>query len=151
MRGFFTGWGIRILIIAVIAGGALIFRDKLTGNAGDLKVGDCYDSPAGTAEIEDVQHHPCNESHTAEVVFVGKMTGEDNAYPTDTAIDAWVTSNCEAPWTAYTGKNPRTDADFSLYYYAPTSDGWGKGDRGVVCFARRLDGAPMTSSLRAAQ
>ena len=151
MRGFLTGWGVRILIIAVIAGGALIFRDKLSGNAGDLKVGDCYDDPASTTEIEDVQHHPCSEAHTAEVVFVGKMTGEDSAYPADSVVEAWVTANCEPAWTAYTGKNPRTDADLGLGWYLPTTAGWTKGDRGVVCFAGRLDGAPVTSSLKVSQ
>jgi hypothetical protein len=60
-------WIIRIAIIAVIAGGAYILRDRLTANAGDLKVGDCFDDPTGE-QVKDVQHHPCTESHTAEVV-----------------------------------------------------------------------------------
>ena len=34
------GWVIRIAIIAVIVIGGLIFRDRLSGSANDLKVGD---------------------------------------------------------------------------------------------------------------
>ena len=38
MRGFLAGWGVRIAIIAVIAAGAFLLRDRLSGNAGDLAV-----------------------------------------------------------------------------------------------------------------
>ena len=37
MRGFLAGWGVRIAIIAVIAAGAFLLRDRLSGNAGDLE------------------------------------------------------------------------------------------------------------------
>jgi hypothetical protein len=145
------GWAIRILIIALIAGGAYIFRDKLTGSAGSLKVGDCYDDPAAATEIKDVQHHPCNEAHTAEVVFVGKMTGDDAAYPADSVVETWVGANCVPAWNAYTGKDATTDSVLGLGFYQPTAAGWGKGDRDVICYAGRVDGAPITTSLKVSQ
>ena len=49
-------------IVAVIIVGGFILRDRLSSNAGDLKVGDCFDEPASGAEISDVQHHPCTEA-----------------------------------------------------------------------------------------
>jgi hypothetical protein len=151
MRGFAMGWGIRILIIALIGGGALIFRDRLSSDAGSLKVGDCYDDPAAVTEIRDVQHHPCTEGHTAEVVFVGKMTGEDAVYPADSVVEAWVSANCVPAWNAYTGKNIDTETLLGLGYYQPTDKGWAKGDRDIICYAGRVDGTPMTATLKVTQ
>jgi len=42
------GLAIRIGIVAVILVGALILRPFISGGAGDLNVGDCFDPPAGT-------------------------------------------------------------------------------------------------------
>ena len=99
------GWIFRIGIIAVIAIGAFIFRDRLSGSAGDLKVGECFDEPVGQQEISKVQHHPCTESHTAEVVFLGNMTGDDATYPADAVFDAYIETSCLPVWEAYTGKS----------------------------------------------
>jgi hypothetical protein len=148
VRGFVSGWRIRILIIALIAGGAFLFRDRLSSNAGELKVGDCFDDPQGAAEISDVQHHPCAEAHTSEVVFVGKMTGDNASYPTDSAVETWVGGTCLPAWNAYTGKDFQTDEVLDLRYYQPTNEGWGKGDRDVICYAARIDSAPMTTSVK---
>jgi hypothetical protein len=143
-----SGWVFRIGIIAVIAIGALVFRDRLSGNAGDLKVGDCFDEPVGQQEVGDVQHHPCNESHTAEVVYVGNMTGDDATYPTDAGFDAFIETSCLPVWEAYTGKTYATDEILALGYFVPTAKGWGDGDRGITCYVSRGDGAAMTTSLR---
>jgi len=151
MRGFVMGWGIRILIIAVIVVGALIFRDRMSNNAGELKVGDCFDDPPAAVEIKDVQHHPCTEAHTAEVVFVGKMTGDNAAYPADSVVESLVGANCIPAWNAYTGKTYDSEEILDLGFYQPTSQGWSKGDRDVICYAIRVDSEPMTSSLKATQ
>ena len=58
MRGIL----IRVGIIAVIGLGALILRPFISGNAGDLNIGDCFELPSASAEtIKDVQHHPCDQ------------------------------------------------------------------------------------------
>ena len=52
---------VRLAIIGIIVIGeigAFLFRDRLTGNAAELKVGDCFDVPTTATEITDVQHHP---------------------------------------------------------------------------------------------
>jgi hypothetical protein len=143
-----SGWIFRIAIVAVIAVGALVFRDRLSGNAGELKVGDCFDDPAGASEVNDVQHHPCNDSHTAEVVYLGTMPGPNESYPADSTVEQWVATNCVPVWSSYTGKDVETDPVLTLGWYQPTTDGWVKGDRDVICYAGRLDGAAMTSSVR---
>ncbi len=141
------GWIIRIAIIAVIAGGAYILRDRLSANAGELKVGDCFDDPAGE-QVKDVQHHPCTESHTAEVVYLGNMTGDNAAYPADAAVETWVGSNCLPAWSSYTGKSIETEEILTLRWYQPTNAGWTKGDRLVICYAGRVDKAALTSSVK---
>ncbi|HEX5013789.1 MAG TPA: septum formation family protein [Candidatus Limnocylindrales bacterium] len=150
MQGFLTGWGIRIAIIAVIVVGGLIFRDRLSGNAGELKVGDCFDDPGAIAEVSDVQHHPCEESHTSEVFFVGEMTGENASYPTDDAIFEFVSTNCIPAFASYTGKE-YDGVTLDVGYFHPTSEGWSKGDRGMICYVYPLDGQPTTGSVKAAQ
>jgi hypothetical protein len=139
---------LRFGIIGAIALGGFLLRDRLTGAAGDLRVGDCFDDPATTTEIHDVQHHPCTEAHTAEVIYLGKLTGDDAKYPTDPVVEGWVRSNCLPAWSTYTGKAFDAKAVLTLAYYQPTEKGWSKGDRDVICYATREDGATMTGSVK---
>jgi hypothetical protein len=145
------GWAIRIAIIAVIAIGAFVLRDRLSGGADALEVGNCFDEPVGATTITEVQHHPCSESHTSEVIFVGKMTGSDDAYPADTDIDAYAETQCLPAYKAYTGKDFETDTEMDIAWFYPTPAGWKDGDRGVSCYAIRIDGAATTTSIKLAQ
>ena len=142
------GWVFRIGIIAVIGIGAFLFRDRLSGSAGDLKVGECFDEPVALQEVSKVQHHPCTESHTAEVVFLGSMTGQDASYPSDATFDTYIEASCLPAWESYTGKAYSTEAVLTLGYLVPTEKGWNGGDRGVTCYVSREDGAQMTSSVK---
>lgn len=145
-----SGWILRIGIIAVIVIGAFIFRDRISGSANDLKVGDCFDEPVGETLIKDVQHHPCTDSHTSEVIFVGNMPGSNEAYPSEAQIDEYSITNCLPAYTAYTGKDIQTEADMDIGRFYPTADGWKDGDRGVTCYAIRTDGAATTTSVKKA-
>jgi len=143
------GLVVRLGIIGAIALGALVFRDRLSANAGELAVGDCFDDPAGAEIVTDVQHHPCTEAHTAEVVFLGKLTGDNATYPSDQAVEDWVLSNCVPAWNAYTGKDLQTETVLTMGWYQPAEDGWSDGDRDMICYASRDDGGRLTSSVRA--
>jgi hypothetical protein len=76
------------------------------------------------------------------------MTGDNTAYPADSAVEAWVESNCLPAWSSYTGKDITTEEVLTLRWYQPTTDGWTKGDRLVVCYAGRVDKAALTSSVK---
>jgi hypothetical protein len=143
-----NGWVLRIGIILVIVAGGFVLRDRLSSNAGELQVGDCFDDPKAAAEITDVQHHPCSELHTAEVVFLGKLTGDASSYPSDSTVEAWLRSNCVPAWETYTGKTFQTEPMLTIGYYQPTTAGWSKGDRDVICYAMREDHAAMTGSVK---
>jgi hypothetical protein len=144
------GWVIRIGIVALIAIGIFVFRDRLSSSAGDLAVGDCFDEPAVQTEIKDVQRHPCNEAHTAEVIFVGNMTGANETYPSDPDIQSFTETNCIPAYNAYTGRDFESDAEITIGWFYPTTDGWKGGDRGVLCYAIRIDEAPTTQSMKKA-
>ena len=143
------GIGIRLAIIAIIAVGGFLLRDRLPGGAGDLQVGDCFDAPTSEGvEIDDVAHHPCNEAHTAEVVLVMDYEPGTGGYPTDPDWFRFIEANCVPAFNAYTGLDYMSDVVFEMGYFTPTSDGWRAGDREVSCYATRIDGTPMSASLR---
>ena len=141
---------IRLAIVGVIALGGFLFRDRLSGNAGQLSVGDCFDVPAGEDVIDDVQHHPCSDQHEAEVVLVEDYVGGEGAtYPSDATWDAFVASKCVPAFNAYTGLDYETDRTLGIGYFTPTQEGWDDGDHEVICYIARIDDGPMTGSVKA--
>jgi Septum formation len=136
-------------VIGVIAVVGFIFRDRLSGGAGDLQVGDCFDDPGAVAEVSDVQHHPCSEAHTGEVFLVSEMTGDNATYPTDDAFLEHVGTNCVPAFETYTGTTFDDNTALDIGYFHPTSEGWGDGDREVICYAYNLDGSTTTGSVKA--
>lgn len=151
MARFGSGIGIRLALVGAIALGGWLLRDRLTGNAGELQVGDCFDDPAATQDIEDVQHHPCSEAHTAEVFYVADMPGGGGAaLPTEADLVAFASGSCVPAFAAYTGFSidSNFELDFSMFY--PSDEGWADGDREATCYIVRVDGGPMQGSLRAA-
>ncbi|MFL5679833.1 MAG: septum formation family protein [Chloroflexota bacterium] len=147
MRGIL----VRVLVIGVIVIGGLVFRDRISGAAADLKVGDCFDEPAGVAEtVDNVQHHPCTDAHTSEIFYVGDMPdAKGAAYPGIQAVEDFADASCGAAFDAYVG----TGADAATLdggYFYPAEDGWKSGDRTVSCYVKAGDGKPLTRSLRVA-
>ena len=133
----------------VIAVGAIVFRDRISGNAGELVAGDCFDVPVG-AEIKDVQHHPCTEAHDGEVLLVGKYEGTDTR-PTQAQFETWVGDNCLGQvFTDYVGATYEGREDISAGAFWPTADGWSSGDREVTCYITPTDQQKITYSYRAA-
>jgi hypothetical protein len=145
----FAGLAIRLAIIGVIALGGFIFRDRLMGGAGDLAVGDCFDEPVSLVEVKEVQHHPCTEPHTSEVVFVGDIPATD-AYPSDEAFMSFVRASCIPAFNTYTGLDFNALEAVDMGILTPTADGWAGGDHEVVCYAVRVDGQQVSQSFRAA-
>ena len=143
------GIGIRILIVAVIAVGGFLFRDRLSGSAGDLKVGDCFDASQAT-EVKDIQHHPCTESHTAEVVLVTTHPSVKGApYPSDGDVQTYGDNTCAPAVISYVGAQANLDnLNYGIFY--PKEKDWQDGERGIICYALNLDLSPLTHSFKAA-
>jgi Septum formation len=138
-----------VIVIVVIAIGALVFRDRLSSNASDLKVGDCFDEPNAIGQtVSDVQHHPCNETHTAEVFAVSTNPAASGAaYPDQPTRQAYVAQVCDQPFTDYVGST-FAESNLDLHYFAPTEDGWNGGDRLFTCYVTHPDGSPFTASVK---
>jgi hypothetical protein len=145
-----TGRFLRAVLLGAALFAALAGCDRISSNAGDLSVGECFDEPPQEEqEVEDVQRRPCNEAHTAEVVFVGDMAGATDAYPSDDQFLDAVSSQCVPAFNAYTGRDYDTDPELEIGYFIPTAEGWNVGDHELICYAIRVDAAPMTQSVKA--
>jgi hypothetical protein len=140
---------IRLGLIGVIVLGGFVLRDRLSGSAGDLRVGDCFDEPGESQSVEDVQHHPCTDAHTAEIVFVGNHP-DSEAYPGLDAFDAFVFERCVPAFESYTGRLWETDTELDMGYFYPTTEGWPEGDHEIACYTFRIDTGTMTTSVKAA-
>jgi hypothetical protein len=150
-RGQWLRIGVIVLLAVVVGGGFYFFRDRLSSSASDLAVGDCIDEPAGTTDISEVQHQPCNEPHDGEVFAVITHTAPSGAtYPLSTEFRDLVSDECLPAMETYAGSSYldmyANGYDVSFLY--PTSASWTDGDRGVTCFIVKSDETKMTGSLR---
>ena len=153
--GNFASGAARIVVAVVIIGalsvGGFFLRDFMSGNVTDLKVGDCFDLPTGVETVKDVQHHPCNEAHTAELVGLFEYPGKSgDSYPAKGVLRTYAETQCVPAFHSYTGRDPMTDPLLTLGWMYPTEDGWKNGDHGVNCYLGRTDDGPMTQSYRTA-
>lgn len=140
---------VRIGIIAVILVAGFVLKDFVSGNAGELSVGDCFDTPTDAIEtVTDVQHHPCTDLHDAEVFFVGDYGPVSSAEPTQDEYGTFYESSCTPAFNAYTGLDFATDTTDDMGAFRPTSDGWTGGDHKVICYAVRADSAKMSTSIK---
>jgi hypothetical protein len=141
---------LRVGVIGAIIIGAIILRPYLSGNAGNLQVGDCFDEPATAEEtIDDVQHRQCTDPHDAEVIFVGNYTPDSDPYPTDEQFRTFFEGTCTSAFNTFTGLDFITDETYDMSAYTPTVEGWNDDDdRKVICYAVRLDGGQMTTSIK---
>jgi hypothetical protein len=138
--------GIRIAIIAVVIVGGLIFRDRTSGSAGELRAGDCFDDTQGT-KVADVQHHPCTEGHNAEVVLVADYpAAKDASFPRDGF--ASYDNTCASAALGYVGPTAPDNLIYSFYY--PLEADWSKGERKMICYVTTENQATLTKSMKAA-
>ncbi|HEV8516293.1 MAG TPA: septum formation family protein [Candidatus Limnocylindrales bacterium] len=126
---------VRIGLVALIAGGGFLLRDRLTGNVTGLQVGDCFDLPSDSlaSQVEDVQHHPCTEPHDYEAFAeFGYPVATEADYPGERALERWADERCAEGFATYVGI-PIERSGLTFYFFTPTREGWGRGDRVVNC------------------
>ena len=145
---------VAIAIIAAIAGGFWLFRDRLSGAAADLAVGDCFDEPDLTTNITDVQHQPCADPHDGEVFAVLQYTpdGGSTTYPIIDTFRDYVSAQCLPALQGYTGRTVDEiyAAGFSFAYLYPSSESWSEGDREITCYITKDDESKFSGTLRGA-
>ena len=145
-----NSWILRIGIIVLIVAGGFLLRDRLSSNAGDLKVGDCFDDPAGQSP----------RSRTSSTIRAPRPTrprSSSSASSPATTRATRPTPPIEYAGSGRTACRPgrptrarrfETEPMLTAGYYQPTPDGWSSGDRDVICYAYREDNAPMTVSVK---
>ena len=105
--------------------GVITERDRESGkiNIFDIRGGDCFnetdigDTVGGTTFVLEVELVPCSgnwEFHVLDI-FTSNQSGE---FPSDAAFDVEAIRRCSV------------DYDF---YYLPSRDSWGSGDRLITC------------------
>jgi hypothetical protein len=143
------GLVIRLGVIGAIAAGVFVLRPYLSGNAGSLAVGDCFDEPDAAAEtVKDVQHRPCTDLHDAEVFYVGNYEPSTGTYPTDSQFFDFIVDRCSGAFATYTGQDLSSTHDLDFRPFWPTSEGWGKGERKITCYAVKFDGTKLAASIK---
>jgi hypothetical protein len=142
------GRGRTIVVIGVIVVflAIVLFVVRNNVSADDLAVGDCFNIPDGVT-IQTVEKHPCNESHNAEVIFVGDYTG--TTYPIALSLDSFIEDSCVPAFEAYVGRTIDSEPALSLGYFHPTREGWDSGEKTISCYISQPDESPMTESLKA--
>jgi hypothetical protein len=139
-----------VVLVGVIGVVGLIFRDRLSANASELQVGDCFHVPAGES-ISDVQHAPCTEGHDGEV-FAIQDYASNTAYPTVSEFDLWVKSECvDKAFPAYIGASFESRTDLDIGYFYPLEENWTSGDRQMICYVTPVAGGTVTKSYRVGQ
>ena len=110
-----------------------------------LTVGDCFDkSPA--EEISSVVGMPCTEPHDVQVV--DRFYLEEGDWPGLEAVQESAALGCLDRFEGVTGEAYETSAlDVAPLY--PTEDGWGSGDREVLCALVSYNGSKLTVDLLA--
>jgi hypothetical protein len=149
--------GVLIFVLFLVLGGVTFYfgvQRSPTGEIVDdgrftvneLLVGDCFDNGSGTAEeVEDVIARPCSDAHQFEVFWTGSMT--DGAYPSKGDFEAFMDARCYAAFESYLDVG-YSDTWLDIYWFHPTKDGWGLGDRSVQCAVFDPDNPRLTGSLK---
>lgn len=149
-RAGLVALGVIILLVVAIVGGLYVFRDRISGEASGLQIGDCIDLPTSGGDFTDVQHQPCNSPHDAEVIMVlTHPAAAGEAYPVVSGFDDYIEQNCVPAFRGYTGRDYQSDTTLELGYFHPTMTSWSNGDRGFTCHVYRIDRQKMSASVRA--
>jgi len=149
---------VTVVIIGALLVGGFLFRDRLSGSAADIAVGDCFMLPAdqgdqsGQGVVQEVSHSPCQEPHDAEAFFVGDLEGgADAAFPATSAVEEFVSTVCLPAFEAYTGSDFLVQQVLDAGYFSPTADSWRLADREVMCYLTPISGSTTTQSYKGAK
>lgn len=138
----------RILVVAL--GLALGLAGCGGGGAtpvSDLARGDCFDDPAVSDAIAEIDLVDCAQSHDNEVF--ANLVIEQTVYPGDEAIADFAFDSCLDPFEAYVGE-AYADSTLDYTFLAPTAESWNQvGNRVVTCILYSADLAKLTGSMEA--
>ena len=145
-----------VIALVVVVGGTLFAARRgdtgeITGagdmSVFDLAVGDCFDVPDATDQVDAVRGIPCDQAHTYEVFWTGEYPSD--VQPAEDEYLDWLQDGCLPAFEGYVGL---AYAD-SIYYMgslSPTPDSWANGDRAFACYLSNAEETSMTGSAEGA-
>ena len=99
----------------------------------DLTEGQCIQLPEGESQVAAVETIDCEEPHDAEVFSVFEL--EEGDFPGPDEVRAQAQEGCLEEFEGYVGAAfEESSLEFSAL--TPNEDGWGRGDREIVCYLR---------------
>ncbi|WP_309484157.1 DUF4190 domain-containing protein [Streptomyces himalayensis] len=153
-----SGLGVVLLVLSLVTGAVSDFADGFrdaaresseNGGTFSLDKGRCFDSLGDSLEgtAYDVDEVPCSGGHDGEVFATFRMTG--GTYPGDSRITEVADEKCYALQDSYVMDTWAMPDDVDVYYFTPTRESWGIGDREITCFFGSTDeGGTLKGSLR---
>jgi hypothetical protein len=148
-----SGLWIILATVAVIgANSGTATRSSSTGiithrgrmNIFSLKIGDCFDNPAGAKTVHTVTAIPCDQPHNAQIYAEFKLRGSDLSYPGAAAVAQLARSGCNARVGSV--DKSLTNSSMSIRIFLPAEVAWITGQRTVSCMIVNPK-ADLTSSL----
>jgi hypothetical protein len=114
-----------------------------------IALGDCLNEMSSNADdqVSEVPQIDCAEPHDYEVYHVEDIP-ESGAYPGETSVQESADSMCLEAFDGFVGM-PYAESGIDYTPLYPTEEGWGMGDREVLCLAYDLSGQ-VTGSLAGA-
>ena len=141
----------RTLTIGVLAGAllaALGACDQLPAPVSSLAVGDCFNDPAASDDISEIQRRPCAEAHDAEVFAV--LNWDRETYPIDLTLTSFIDEQCAPIFETYTGTAFGGQDELVVGLFYPSRSSWNDGDRKITCYLIRPDGEDLIGSRKVA-
>ncbi|CAM5568456.1 hypothetical protein SAVIM338S_04778 [Streptomyces avidinii] len=99
----------------------------------DLRAGDCFNVPGGDLLDEDpfVYRIACTRVHDAEITSSTRLSG--TRFPGTEELERSATEDCWRAQDAYAMDTWALPPYAEMFYFAPTRESWGDGDRRLVC------------------
>jgi Domain of unknown function (DUF4190)/Septum formation len=149
-------WIVVVVVAIVAANAGKATRSAATGvithrghiNAFSLRVGDCFDNPAGAQTVNTVTAIPCDQPHNAQIYAKFKLTGSDFSYPGAAAVAERARNGCNAR-TGSVNK-PMTTSAMTVRILLPDETSWVAGQRTVGCMVVNPIATVTTSLLNSA-
>jgi hypothetical protein len=99
----------------------------------ELAVGDCYNSPSTSDEVQSVAVVPCDTPHDSEVFFLVDYPDDGTGFPGLEELNTFADDQCQGQaFTDYVGV-VWAESRFFTSQLTPTEASWEQGDREVVC------------------
>ena len=152
-----SGFWIVVVVVAIVAANAgKATRSASTGvithrghiNAFSLRVGDCFDNPAGAQTVNTVTAIPCDQPHNAQIYAKFKLTGSDFSYPGAATVARLARHGCNAR-IGSVNKSVTTSA-MTVRILLPDKTSWAAGQRTVSCMVVNPTATLTTSLLNSA-